>query len=215
MEPILRFNETVDWITILLFGSLLLPIGAKTLYYTKFMNFIILPFNNKYIFMYSKKEKLFNRFHLLLTIFQIINTSLFIYLAYNTFKSTGYEVFYYLVILIGFFIFLAIKTILQLGNGFIFDNYRVFNEIVFKKTTYLNYSGIVLFIGNIILVYILPNSNVIVYVALLLFLLINLIGWYTVVKNHQKLISNYFFYFILYLCTLEIAPLIIMGSFLK
>ncbi|MFX0556392.1 DUF4271 domain-containing protein [Maribacter sp. CXY002] len=215
MEPILRYSDKVDWITILIFGSLLFIIGAKILHYSKFINFIILPFNNKYIFMYSKKEKLFNRFHILLTTFQIINTSLFIFLAWNTFKHSTYEVLLYLLILSGFFLFIVIKTVVQLGNGFIFGNYRIFNEIVFKKTSYLNYSGIVLFIANLILAYVFPSSQFIVFLAISLFVLINLIGWVTVVKNHQILISNYFFYFILYLCALEIAPLIIMGSFLK
>ena len=79
MDPVYRTVEANDWITILIFGSLLFVLLAKSLFYSRFLNFIILPFNNKYIFMYNKKERLFNWFHVLLTFFQIINTFLYSY----------------------------------------------------------------------------------------------------------------------------------------
>ncbi|UWX54698.1 DUF4271 domain-containing protein [Maribacter litopenaei] len=87
MEPINRITENLDWITLVLFGSLLLIVIAKKIFYTRFLNFIILPFNNKYIIMYNKKEKLFNWFHILLTVFQIINISLFAFLAWKAYLS--------------------------------------------------------------------------------------------------------------------------------
>ncbi|WFO18183.1 DUF4271 domain-containing protein [Cellulophaga baltica 4] len=40
-------------------------------------------------------------------------------------------------------------------------------------------------------------------------------GWVTAIRNHQKLITNNFFYFILYLCALEIAPLVLLGDYFK
>ncbi len=217
MDPIYRTVEANDWITILIFGSLLFVLLAKSLFYSRFLNFIILPFNNKYIFMYNKKERLFNWFHVLLTFFQIINTSLFIFLLWQIFIDTegNSSPFLYPLILTGFFLFITLKVALQLGNGFIFGSYRTISDLVFKKLSYLNYGGIVLFLANILLTYIFIDSKTVALVAVSLFLIVNLIGWITVVRNSQKLIANYFFYFILYLCTLEIAPLILMGSFLK
>ena len=79
MEPIARTFGQTDWITITLVVSLLFPIIAKSIYYPRFLNFIILPFNNKYISTYTKKEKLFNWFHFLMSVFQVINTTLFIF----------------------------------------------------------------------------------------------------------------------------------------
>lgn len=217
MEPILRTVVSNDWITLIIFGSLLFVLVAKSFFYSRFLNFIILPFNNKYIFMYNKKERLFNWFHIFFTLFQIINTSLFIFLTWRIFINPEIDTpsFLYPAILAGFFLFITLKVFLQLGNGFIFGSYKIFSELVFKKLSYLNYSGIVLFLANILLTYIVINSKVVVLIAIILFLTINVIGWVTVVRNSQKLITSYFFYFILYLCTLEIAPLIVMGSFLK
>ena len=217
MEPITRTFVQTDWITLILTGSLLCMLFAKRFYYSRFFNFIILPFNNKYIGLYTKKERLFNWFHILLSIFQIINTTLFIFFIWQIFIRPTDEKnpFIFPLMLAAVFVFLSAKTLFQLINGFIFNNYRTFNELIFKKLSYLNYSGIVLFIANVLLTYVFIGSKMVILVALILFLIINIMGWVTVIRNYQKFISSYFFYFILYLCALEIAPLVIMGSFLK
>ncbi|ASV30519.1 DUF4271 domain-containing protein [Maribacter cobaltidurans] len=217
MEPITRITQNIDWITLVLLVSLILMVIAKKIFYTRFLNFIILPFNNKYIIMYNKKEKLFNWFHILLTVFQIINISLFLYLTWRAYSSPEIKVpnVTFFVILGFIFLFVLTKMFLQLGNGFIFGSYGTINELLFKKASYLNYSSIVLFLANILLSFVYINSMTVVLSAIVLFIIINIIGWVTVVRIHQKFISSYFFYFILYLCALEIAPLIIMGSFLK
>jgi len=216
MEPIYRTTETLDWITILLFSSLLFIIIAKSLFYTRFLNYIILPFNNKYIFMYNKKEKLMNWFNVFFTLFQIINFSLFLFFAWRIIwqPHPDQQIFGYFIVLGTAVLFQTIKFILQIGNGFIFSNTKIFSELVFKKISYLNYSAILMFIANIILCYILKESITIIYITVILILIINGIGWITVLKNHQKFITHNFFYFILYLCALEIAPFVIMGSLL-
>jgi len=58
-------------------------------------------------------------------------------------------------------------------------------------------------------------SKAIIYTAIVLLLIINLIGFITSFKMHQKLILNNLFYFILYLCALEIAPYIILYEFIS
>jgi hypothetical protein len=217
MEPIARTFSQNDWITITLMVSLLFPLTAKSIYYSRFFSFIILPFNSKYLTMYAKKEKLFNWFHILLSVFQIINTTLFIFFIWRVYMplSQVKNPFIFPLLLAGVFLFLSAKTMAQLFNGFIFNSYSIFNELVFKKLTYLNYSSFALFIANILLAYVFIDSKIVISIALILFLVINIIGWVTVLRNYQNFISSYFFYFILYLCALEIAPLVIMGSFLK
>ncbi len=217
MEPTLRTIESIDWITTLIFGSLLFIVVAKGLFYNRFLNFIILPFNNKYIFMYNKKEKLANWFHSFFSIFQIINFSLFIYFIWTVFKEPSNEsnMVMFTIILGGLIAFLLVKVFLQLSNGFIFGSNRDISEIIFKKLSYLNHSGLIMLLANIILAYVLKDSKLVIYVALFLILLVNGIGWVNVLRNHQKFITNNFFYFILYLCALEISPLIIIGSYLK
>ncbi|MDO1512531.1 DUF4271 domain-containing protein [Maribacter confluentis] len=217
MEPINRTILQTDWITITLFTSFICVLIAKSFDYTRFVNFIILPFNNKYITIYTKKEKLFNWFHILISLFQIINTTLFIYFIWREFLNTGVvkNPFLFPILLVVIFLFITLKTVVQLANGFVFNSYKTFNELIFKKLTYLNYSGIVLCIANIFLTYVAIDHKIIIIIGSILFIAINIIGWLTVLRNYQNFISSYFFYFILYLCALEIAPLVIMGSFLK
>ena len=78
-ESLLRTIEDIDWITIILFCSVIAIVFAKSFFYVRFNNFIILPFNNKYIFMYNKKDKLSHWFNIFLSIFQLLNFGLFIY----------------------------------------------------------------------------------------------------------------------------------------
>ena len=168
--------------------------------------------------MYNKKEKLMNWFNLFLGIFLIINFSLFIYLGMNILFETTQKISAAIVfplIMGSVVLFLFIKLALQLGNSFIFGIQKMMTEVVFKKLTYFNYSGLIMFMANVMLTYIFIGSKVVVYSAILLILLINVIGWITILRNHQKLITSYFFYFILYLCALEIAPFILIGSYLK
>jgi len=217
MEPILRTSETADWITLILLASLIFLVLAKSLFYSRFLNFIILPFNNKYIFMYNKKEKLINWFHIFFTVFQIINFALFVFLAKQILATTTQDPYpmMFPIIFGSILLFISLKVVVQLGNGFIFGSGKAIGELIFKKLSYLNYSGIVMFLANTILVYVQRDSEFVVYVAIFLILLINIIGWVTVLRNHQKFITNYFFYFILYLCALEISPFIIIGNYLK
>ncbi|MGB5437110.1 MAG: DUF4271 domain-containing protein [Maribacter sp.] len=217
MEPLLKNTVATDWITILIILSLLFLVLAKSVFYSRFLNFIILPFNNKYIFMYNKKEKVMNWFNLFWGLFLIINFSLFVYLALDVFQVSELtsDNLAYPWMMAGLILFLFIKLGMQLGNGYIFGIQKIITEVIFKKLSYFNYSGIIMFLANIILTYIFIGSKAVFYVAILLILLVNVIGWITILRNHQKLITNYFFYFILYLCALEIAPLVLIGSYLK
>lgn len=217
MEPVHRVINNIDWITAIIFSSIFFMVIAKNLFYQRFLNFIILPFNNKYIFMYNKKDKLLNWFNIFFTLFQLLNFSLFIYLASNILsnsESDQYPVVF--LIILGFlFLFLFGKILLQMGCGFVFNNNKIISEFIFKKLSYLNYSSIIMLASNIIITYVLTDSKIVVFASIFLIVVVNVIGWITIIKNYQKLISGYFFYFILYLCALEIAPFVIIVNYLK
>ncbi len=217
MEPVLREIVEADWITLIIFSSVIFLVLAKSLFYSRFLNFIILPFNNKYIFLYNKKDRLMNWFHIFFTSFQLLNLSLFLYLAINILKPD--EVFpspvLFALILGLVFLFLFVKVLIQLGNSSIFNSQSVIAEILFKKISYLNYSSLVLFFANVLLTYVFIGSKTVVFLGIALVLLILTMGWVTIIKTHLKFLTNYFFYFILYLCALEIAPIIIIVNSLK
>ncbi len=217
MEAVERTVLSNDWITGILLLSLLCMVFAKELFYNRFLNFIILPFNNKYIFLYNKKGRLLSGFHLAFSLFQILNLSLFVYLGSLAWgqESRWGSSFVYPVILGGILGFILLKIGMQLIAGYIFDREKLVSSLVFKKISYLNYSTLVLFAANLLLAYLLPQSKTIVLAGFSLALLVNIIGWITILKMHQKYVSTHFFYFILYLCALEIAPLVIISCVLN
>lgn len=217
MNPEFRNIISLDWLTLLLIFSVLLLVLAKYFFKSSFSTFFILPFNNKYLALSKKKGRLFNWFHVLLTLFQLLNMTLFVFLADNVLSGTSidsYPVIFWVIlfIVVGFILF---KIILQLGNGYFFENLSLMNDLIFEKLTYFNYGATIAFLGNVILLYVAQDSKAVVYTILVLILFINLIGLITILRNHQKLIIGNILYFILYLCTLEISPLVIVGSYLK
>lgn len=217
MEIIYRNVDSLDWVTLLIFISLILLALGKYLFKGMFSNFIILPFNNKYVTLYNKKGKLFNWFHLLLTFFQLINFSLFIFLAKNILSSQNidsYPIFFFLVLGI-LIIYLLLKIGIQMANGFVFNANELVSGLIFNKISYFNYSSCIAFLANVILTYVLKDSKPVVYLSIFCILFINGIGLVNALRNHQKLISINIFYFILYLCALEIAPLVLIGSYLN
>ncbi|MBT8280358.1 MAG: DUF4271 domain-containing protein [Muriicola sp.] len=217
MEPILRDSSSTDWITIIIFSSGFFLVLAKSLFYGRFLNFIILPFNNKYIFLYNKKDKLMNWFHIFFTVFLLLNLSLFLYIGISLYGPEDLIRSPLLFALITglLFVFLFVKIILQLGSSAIFNSQSIISEIIFKKISYLNYSGLVMFLVNLLLCYVFIGSKTLYSIGIAVVLLILTIGWVTIIKTHLKFLTSYFFYFILYLCALEIAPLIIIVNTLK
>lgn len=219
MNPIEKTVLSLDWMTIVLFVSLVVLALGKYLYHGKFLNFIILPFNDKYVLLHNKKGQLLNWFHILLTLFQIVNLSLFIFFVLRAFGfgtlpgETPLLAFFMVLGALG--LFQLAKLGLQSFTGFVFNAQDLITGLIFSKTSYLNYSSIILFIANVFLAYILEDSQTIIYGAIILIIPINGIGAIKLLKNYQKAMFPYFMYFILYLCALEIAPLVLIGSYLK
>lgn len=217
MEPVEKTIISIDWMTVTLFISLVVLALGKYLYHKKFLNFIILPFNDKYILLHNKKGQFSHWFHLLLTLFQLINLSLFLYLVLRTFSllPDGEPLTIYFILLGFLALFELVKFLVQMFTGYVFNNTVVISGLIFSKISYLNYSSIVILLTNILLIYITTNSKTAIYTTILCVALINGIGVAKLLKNYQKALFPYFVYFILYLCALEIAPLVLIGSYLK
>ncbi|MEJ2585139.1 MAG: DUF4271 domain-containing protein [Robiginitalea sp.] len=217
MEALERTFESNDWITAVFLLSLMCLVFARAFFYSRFRNFIILPFNNKYIFLYNKKGRLLHGFHLAMTLFMFLNLCLYLTLLAGTLSLPEIQPdgALLLVTALGLLLFFAGKLLLQLAGGAILEFRGLLETIIFKKMTYLNFSALVMFVANLLLGYVFRDSKAIIFGSLILVFVINLIGWLGILKIHQKLITAHVFYFILYLCTLEIAPFLIISNLIK
>jgi hypothetical protein len=75
-----------------------------------------------------------------------------------------------------------------------------------QKVSYRTFIGFILLPINIYLFYNNTPSNIIIYFTIAVILIINLFSYLVSLKIYQNLLIGKLFYFILYLCALEIAP---------
>jgi len=200
-----------EWFTLLIVISLCLLAIAKYAYSIRFNDFLWLLGNSKYLKIYAREQKFIDRFDSLLFSNLVVSSSLFLFICYNTLiEPIGFEILLFIKIILGVGSIILIKILIERLIGSLFDIDALIDSYIFQKTNYKNYIGLVLLAIDILLIYALHPKPIIIYIVFGLLFLINLIGFITSFKTHQKLIINNIFYFILYLCALEIAPYIIL-----
>ena len=200
-----------EWITILLVLCLFLLATAKLLFPSRFTDFLITPGSFKYLTIYSREQKFFDLFDGLLYTNFAISVSLFGFLLYKyQIDPIDFELFLFFKIVFGVATIVLIKILLERLIGSVFDIDELVDNYLFQKTSYKNYIGIILLPINALLVYSLIPTKLIFTIIIAALALVNIIGFVTSFKTHQKLIISNLFYFILYLCAFEIAPYIIL-----
>ena len=207
-----RLIESSDWATYLLVACFVIFALSKYFYPKRFHEFSLLPINNQYFFAHGKNDELNHPFNMMLFVGQIISVSIFIFLLFEVFNPTETQNNKWLFIQIctGYSVFVLIKFSLEKIIGSIFSLDSIINEYLYQKLSYRNFLGILFFIGNLFFLYAFPPSAVTLVVFVSVIVLLNAIALLYSYKKKGKLIMDNFFYFILYLCTLEIAPYVIL-----
>ncbi len=200
-----------EWFTVLIVVGLIAITMSKQFFPARFNDFIAVLGNSKYLKIYSRDQKFIDGFDSLLFLNLIISLSVFGFLAYSTLvQPIKFEILLFSKIIFGVAALVLIKVLFERLIGSLFDIDKIIDQYLFQKTSYLNFSGFILLPINILLLYAVTPSKSILFVSIGLIILINLVGLITSFKNHQKLILNNLFYFILYLCALEIGPYLIL-----
>ena len=200
-----------EWYVIFFVLCLSILALAKRSFSTRFNDFLLLVGKSKYLKIYARDQKFIDQFDALLFVNLIISLSLFCFLGYSTFiDSIPFNLGTLLKILLGIGSIILIKILLERLIGSLFGIDTLMDSYLFQKTNYKNYTGLLLLPINILLVFTIPLSVNVFFVIFALIFIINLIGFITSIKTHQKTIINNIFYFILYLCALEIAPYVIL-----
>ena len=200
-----------DWYTTIIIVSLAIIAVAKLINPIRFVGFMKLIGNSNYLRIHFKDHRFFDPFDVFLFINFCLNAVLtgiltFSYLEPNTVFS--YIDFIKLVIILG--IGLLIKVLVELAVGSLFEIRKILHSYVFQKISILNLLGVLLLPLNSLLVFSFPGQPSLLVITLAISSLIILIGLFKSIKSYQKLLINNLFYFILYLCTLEIGPYVIL-----
>ena len=216
MDYLLRNNAEIDWITLILIGCIALTAITKLLYPLRFQEFIRLSINHKYFFIIGKNDPIYSTFNLLLSIVQILLTGLLIFLIFkwkNPSVSTN-NFLAYSQIIFGITLFIILKIIIEKFVGYILNIPDLINRYIYQKLSYRNLLSAIFMIAIIISVYITPMSSIIFYTIACISAILNGIALFSSYKEQRGIIIPHFFYFILYLCALEISPYIIMYNVL-
>ncbi len=211
-------NETLRHIdfntaeTLLLFASVLSLTIAKFIDEQKFHSFIMLFVNYKYLKIFSKEpNQTTTPFNFFLFVPQLICFTLIVWICIDIFKLPIHINPY--LILPFLFLFILFKFYLEKMIATIFDITSFVESFHFHKVTYRNLAALLLLPLISLLIYSNLNTKIMFYIILIVFISLNIISLALTLRNHQKLIGKYLFYFILYLCALEIAPYLILIKF--
>jgi hypothetical protein len=202
-----RILEPKDWATYLFVFSFVLIAIIKTAFETRFSEFLRILVSDKYIKVYKDTSHLMSGFTILLFIVQIISFSFFIQLVLNFFgyvSKTDWVIFIRIFTFFG--IFVLSKFLIEKIVATIFNIEEFAEQFNLQKVSYRTFIGFILLPINIYLFYNNTPSNIIIYFTIAVILIINLFSYLVSLKIYQNLLIGKLFYFILYLCALEIAP---------
>ncbi|MEJ6792801.1 MAG: DUF4271 domain-containing protein [Lacinutrix sp.] len=207
----LREVLSTELYTILLVICLTLVAITKLLAPKRFQYFLMLLINFRYLKVYVREHKFFDFFESLLFTNLSIGLAIFSLLCLNL--SNNYPIDNPLIsskLALGIGILILTKIMLERIVSSVLNIDSIIDNYIFQKTSYKNFIGILLIPINAILIYSwLPNQlNLAIFLALLI--IINVAGILLFIKNNLKTIKKNWFYFILYLCTLEISPYLVL-----
>lgn len=207
----LRPEISNDLLIILILISLTFIALAKLLFEKRFNQFTSVLFNSSYLKIYSRDQKFLDLFDGLLFLNLIFSLSIFCYISFSSLTYTlDISISYIFNLIIGIGIIILIKVLIERLIGSLFNIDNLIDKYLFQKTSYKNFLGLILTPINILLLFSFTPNRTIIFSIIILIVIINSIGLLTSFKSNLNLIKREFFYFILYLCALEIGPYIIL-----
>lgn len=202
-----RIIENKDWATALFFICFVVIAVVKGLFETQFNDFLKLPFSKKYTSIYKDTSNLYSVFTISLFFVQVVTFSFLIqvFLSYYDFTSKSNWITY-IQIFTTLTVFILIKFYLEKIIATVFKIEEFLEIFNLKKVVYRTYIGLI-FLPIVILLYYNDFLSANIITLFLAIIAITMVYFYFLsILNYQKLILGKIFYFILYLCTLELGP---------
>lgn len=203
----------MTYVYLIIFISL---VAARILFDQRLYQNTTLFLSRKYLAIYFNREKrnTLTLFQTILAIPQLLTTTLFLtYLGNFIFPdelSISFDSF--LKILVGVSLYLIIRFLLGLSISNILNLRTMHNRILYEKTSYFNNLILWLLPFLVLTSYTPYNHDFNLKLTCIIFVILAIVRYTLLVTNNKKLIISNLFYFILYLCTLEIAPILIISK---
>lgn len=202
-----RIIESKDWATILFVICIGIIAVNKTVSSIRFSEFVRLAYSDKYTKIYRDSSNLMNGFTVSMFVLQLLSFSFFTLLVLTQFdKAEKNNIIIYVQILTFLTVFILSKYLIEKIIATAFKIEEFSEQFNLLKVNYRTYFGFILLPINIILFYNPIDSDLFFWVLLFALFAINIVTYIVALKLYQNLLIRKIFYFILYLCTLEIAP---------
>ncbi len=202
-----RIVDTKDWATALFVLCFVLIAITRTAFEKRFGDFARLIVSDKYVKVYKDSGHLMSGFTAILFVVQVISLSFFIQLAlshYGYADKTDWVLYVRIFTLLGAFILSKFLIDKIIATAFNIEEFA--EQFNLRKVSYRTYIGLLLLPVNIILFYNNSQSEYLFFMIIAAILATNVLTYLLALKNYQNFIAGKMFYFILYLCALEIAP---------
>jgi len=202
-----RLIENKDWATILFVLCVGIIAVNKTISSVRFNEFIRLAYSDKYTKIYKDSSNLMSGFTVSMFALQLFSFSFFTLLVLNQFgKAEKTNGIVYIQIFTFLTVFILSKFLIEkiVATAFKIEEFN--EQFNLLKVNYRAYFGFILLPVNIILFYNTFDSELFFWILLVTLFVINITTYIVALKLYQNLLMRKIFYFILYLCTLEIAP---------
>jgi hypothetical protein len=202
-----RLYENTDWATLLFLVCFAVLAITRSVFKNRFTDFINLILSDKYIKVYRDGNNLKSGFSITMFLIQLVSLTFFIQLSLSTHRlasRTDWMLFIQIFDFLFFFILSKILIEKIIANCFNIEEFV--NQFNLQKLTYRSYIGLLLLPLDIFLFYFNTMSSTYILAIGTILFVTNIITYALTIKNYQNLIFSKLFYFILYLCTLEIAP---------
>ena len=122
------------------------------------------------------------------------------------FKNKNFELFVYYELLGFVSIFFVVKIMLDFIIGRLFSVSELMKNYIWQKLVYHNSLGILLLLFNFLIAYSIFDGYYMTLISIYISLVFLLFSYCSIYFSMKKVIIKNWFYFILYLCTLEIIP---------
>ena len=202
-----RIIESKDWATFLFVFCLAILAINKTISSIRFNEFSRLAYSDKYTKIYRDSSNLMSGFTISMFVLQLISFSFFALLVLDQFdKAKKTDLIVFIQIFTFLSVFILSKFLIEkiIATAFKIEEFN--EQFNLLKVNYRAYFGFILLPVNILLFYNSLNSDWFFGILLICLITINITTYLVALKLYQNLLLRKIFYFILYLCTLEIAP---------
>jgi len=202
-----RIIENKDWATVLFTMAFVTIAITKSVFENRFSDFAKLIYSDKYTKVYRDSSHLKSGFTISLFFVQVISFAFFIQLSMGYFgyaSKTDWILYIQIITFLVFFILSKYLIEKIIATAFNIDEFV--DQFNLQKVTYRTYIGLFILPINVILFYSDTISKNILILLIAIVLTINLLTYFVSIKSYQNSIFDKLFYFILYICALEIAP---------